>query len=356
VLLEEPGIERCASLRQVICFGEVLSAELEERFFSRLSADLSVIYGATEAPSATFRKCRREDPSRSINIGQRLPSRQIYILDSNRELVPIGVPGEICVDSETLARGYLKRPDLTAERFLPDPFSNTPGARMYRTGDRGRYLADGSLELLGRTDHQVKIRGFRIEPGEIETTLERNPAVQQAVVVVREDRRSEKRLVAYVVLRAQTDASASDLRRFAQQWLPDYMVPGAFVLLEHLPLTSNAKVDRKALPAPDWNQREAEVSYIPPKYPVEELLVAIWADILKRERVGIRDNFFELGGDSLLATQLMSRVRKTFQVEIPLRVLFEDPFVEALAIMIANSLAAKLANGGSRGPVAKRDF
>jgi acyl-coenzyme A synthetase/AMP-(fatty) acid ligase/acyl carrier protein len=334
VLLEEQGIEKCTSLRHVICFGEALPAELEDRFFSRMSGDLSVIYGATEAPSATFRKCKRDGPSRSLNIGQRLPSKQLYVLSPSLELVPIGVPGEIYIGGETSTRGYLNRPDLTAERFLPNPFSNIPGARMYRTGDRGRYLADASLEFLGRTDQQLKIRGFRIEPKEIEKTLEKSLTVRQAVVVAQGDARGEQRLVAYVVPRHPTNSSASDLRRFAKQRLPYYMVPSAFVLLESLPLTSNGKIDRKSLPAPNWIGRESEVSYVPPRSPVEELLVATWAGILNREQVGIRDNFFELGGDSLLATRLMSEVRKTFQVEISLRVLFDDPSVEALAIAI----------------------
>jgi len=344
VILEEAEVERCTSLRQVICFGEAVSAELVDRFFSRLSSDLSVIYGATEAPSATFRKCKRKDPCQSFNIGKVLSHKQVYILNSKRELVPIGVPGEIYIGGEMLARGYLNRPDLTAERFLPNQFSHTPGARMYQTGDRARYLSDGSLEFLGRTDQQVKIRGFRIEPREVETTLEQNPMVQQAVILAREDERGEKRLVAYVVPRQVSSLSVSNLRQFAKQRLPDYMIPSVFVLLENLPLTSNGKVNRKALPPPDWNPPESEISYIPPRSPVEQSLVAIWADILKREKVGIRDNFFELGGDSLLATQLMSRVRKTFQAEIPLRVLFEDPFVEALAIAIVDSLAANVSD------------
>lgn len=256
----------------------------------------------------------------------------------------MGVPGEICLGGEALARGYLHRPDLTAERFVPDPFG-TPGARIYRTGDRARCLPDGNLEFLGRTDHQVKIRGYRIEPGEIEMTLERNPAVQQAVVVMQEDGRGGQRLVAYVVPRHETDPSARDLRSFASEWLPNYMVPSAFVLLEKLPLTSNAKVDRKALPAPDWSRRESEVSYVPPGSPVEVSLVAIWEDILQKEQVGILDSFFELGGDSLPATRMMSRIRETYHVEVSLRLFFEAPFVQALATAIVDSLAAQMSSG-----------
>ena len=199
VILEEPELENCTALRQVLCFGEILPIELEERFFARLSADLCIVYGVTEAPGATFRKGQCGQCKPTVNIGRRFSSKHFYILNSHRQLAPIGVPGEIYIGGDDLARGYLNRPDLTAEKFIPNPFSGTPGARIYQTGDRARYLADGSLEFFGRMDHQMKIRGFRVEPREIEAALEKHPTVQQAVAILVEERPGEMRLVAYVV-------------------------------------------------------------------------------------------------------------------------------------------------------------
>jgi amino acid adenylation domain-containing protein len=344
-ILEEPELEKCDSLRQVICFGETLSGELEERFLARFSANLNVIYGVTEAPGATYRICRRGQPYSAVNIGRRLPTRQVYVLDSRLQLTPIGVPGEICIGGESLARGYVNRPDLTAEKFIPNPFGFSPGARIYRTGDRARYLSDGSLEFLGRMDHQVKIRGYRIELAEIESALENHPDVQRAVAVVREERLGEKCLVAYVVLKPAQSHPVSKLRSFLMQKLPDYMIPSAFVILGKLPLTPAGKVDRRALPVPDAGRPELGASYMAPRTPVEEKLTKIWGEVLGVERVGVQDDFFELGGHSLLATQVMSRVRRAFQAEIPLRVLFEVPTVEGLAVAVVEALAEKLDPG-----------
>jgi len=226
-----------------------------------------------------------------------------------------------------LARGYLNRPELTAEKFIPDPFSAEPGARMYKTGDLARYRPDGNIEFLGRADHQVKIRGFRIELGEIEAVLGQHPAVRAAVVLAREDAPGEKRLVAYVV----AESTADELRRFLKDKLPEYIVPAVFVLLDTLPLLSNGKIDRQALPAPDRTRPELDKSFVAPRTPTEELLAQIWAQLLDLERVGVDDNFFDLGGHSLLATQAVSRMREAFQVEISLRRLFEVPTVAGLA-------------------------
>ncbi|RMF36692.1 MAG: non-ribosomal peptide synthetase, partial [Chloroflexi bacterium] len=230
-----------------------------------------------------------------------------------------------------LARGYLNRPDLTAERFIPDPFSGVPGARLYRTGDLVRFRPDGNIEFLGRIDHQVKVRGFRIELGEIEAVLEGHPALREVAVIAREDSPGDKRLVAYVVPKGEPAPTVSELRSFLRRTLPDYMVPAAFVFLETLPLTPSGKVDRRALPAPDGLRPTLQREYVPPRTPVEQELAALCAELLGVERVGIYDNFFELGGHSLLATQFISRVRETFDVEVPLRALFEHPTVAELA-------------------------
>ncbi len=239
-----------------------------------------------------------------------------------------------------LARGYLNRPDLTAEKFIPNPFSVEPGARLYKTGDMARYLPDGNIEFLGRVDHQVKIRGFRIEPGEIEAVLGQHPAVREAVVLARQGPPGEKRLVAYVVVERESFHIADDLRRFLRQKLPEYMVPSAFVLLDSLPLMPNGKVDRRALPARDPARPQFEKAFVAPRTSTEEVLAEIWAQILGIERVGIYDNFFDLGGHSLLATQVVSRMRDAFQVEIPLRRLFEAPTVAGLAESIETTRRA----------------
>ncbi len=242
--------------------------------------------------------------------------------------MPIGVAGELYIGGDGLARGYLNRPELTQEKFVPNPFSEDPSARLYKTGDLGRYLPDGNIEFLGRIDYQVKIRGFRIELGEIEVVLSRHPQVQQAVVVAREDAPVTKRLVAYVVSAGEAP-STPQMVEYLQQHLPEYMVPAIFVVLDALPLTPNGKVDRKALPAPDRNI-EREHEYVAPRTPSEEIIAKLFAATLGVEVVGIYDSFFELGGHSLLATQLISRLRQSFEVEIPLKALFESPTIAQL--------------------------
>jgi acyl carrier protein len=244
----------------------------------------------------------------------------------------------------------LKRADLTAEKFIPDGLSGQTGARLYRTGDLTRYLADGNIEYLGRIDYQVKIRGFRIELGEIEAVLSRHPEVRDTVVVAREETagdpsaplRTGKRLVAYVVSNKENTPTINALRSFLKQKLPDYMAPSAFVFLDALPLTPNGKVDRRALPAPDQSRPELEPAFVAPRTSAEKTLVGIWAEVLRLEPVGIHDNFFELGGHSLLATQVMSRVRTAFQVELPLRTLFEKPTVAELAEVIEEVIIDEL--------------
>jgi amino acid adenylation domain-containing protein len=273
----------------------------------------------------------------SIPIGRPISNTQIYILDSRQQVVPVGVAGEIYIGGEGLARGYLKRPELTAERFIPHPFSTETGARLYRTGDVGKYKASGEIEFLGRVDGQVKVRGYRIELGEVEAVLSEHAAVEAAVVVVREDAPGKNQLVAYVVRRAAAaSVEGSELRAALREKLPEYMIPSAFVMMEELPLTPNGKVDRAALPAPEQVARGGEV--VAPRTPIEELLVTLYAEVLHVERVSREDNFFELGGHSLLATQLISRIREVFQLEVPLRALFDYPTVAELSAVLEGSI------------------
>ena len=276
-----------------------------------------------------------DDQIKVVPIGRPIANTQIYLLDSNGQVVPIGEPGELHIAGLGLGRGYLNHPELTAEKFIANPFSNEPGARLYKTGDWARYRPDGNLEYLSRQDYQVKIRGFRIEVGEIEAVLAGHPAVRESAVIAREDIPGNKRLVAYIVPRKQPELVVSELRNLVQQQLPDYMVPSAFVILEALPLTPNGKVDRRALPAPDSSRTGLEVNFVAPRTPTEEVLTAIWAEVLGIE-LGIYDNFFEIGGHSLLATQVISRVRNAFCVELPLSSLFETPTVAGLAVAITS--------------------
>jgi amino acid adenylation domain-containing protein len=326
LVVEEPGLERCRSLRLVFCAGEPLPVALCERLFERLpQAELHNTYGPTECSiDVTAYRCRPGMHGPIVSIGRPIANTRVYVLDRALRPVPVGVTGELYAGGAGLGRGYLNRPALTAERFVPDPFDGRPGARLYRTGDLARYQADGNLEFVGRIDHQVKIRGFRIELGEVESALAEHPEVEQAVVVAREDEPGERRLVAYLVC-AESEPSASELRAHVRQKLPEYMVPSAFVLLATLPLTRSGKVDRKALPPPDASRPELEQAYVAPRTPVEELVARVWADVLSLEKVGVHDSFFELGGHSLLATRVVNRLGEAIAADVPLRLMFERP-------------------------------
>jgi acyl carrier protein len=258
--------------------------------------------------------------------------------------VPIGIYGELYIGGVGLAYGYLNRPELTAEKFVPDPFGGKPGTRLYRTGDLMRYCEDGSLEFGGRLDHQVKVRGFRIELGEVEEALLRNESVSAAVVVAREEGHGEQRLVAYVVGNRNRLPTASEWRTFLIQRLPEYMIPSLFVSLEALPLLPNGKVNRRALPLPDSSRPELRRAYAAPENRTQARLVELWMNVLGLDRVGIHDDFFELGGDSILATRLASRVRRTFGIELPLRELFWKPTVFELAAFIEELIIEQLEN------------
>jgi amino acid adenylation domain-containing protein len=310
--------------------GEPLRTDLVRRIYESTSVrKVHDLYGPTEGTTYSTWTCRT--PNGLQTIGRPIANTQVYILDGSLNPVPVGVVGELHIGGDGLARGYLNRPELTSEKFIPNPLSADPTSRLYKTGDLSRYLPDGNIEFLGRIDHQVKIRGYRIELGEIEAVLGQHPAVREAVVLAREDSPGERRLVAYVIAAPGLAPSANELRSFLQQKVPQYMVPSVFMFLDSLPLTPNGKVDRKALPAPDQSRPELGESYSGPCTPVEELLANIWAEVLKLDKVGIHDNFFHLGGHSLLATRVVSRVREAFQVELPLRTLFESPTVAGLA-------------------------
>lgn len=326
------------NLRLVIFGGEALDIQSLTPWFERHkehSPQLVNMYGITETTvHVTYRPLTLADQRMASGslIGRPLLDLQVYVLDQHHSPVPIGVPGEMYVSGAGLARGYLNRPELTSQKFIPNPFSNKAGTRLYKTGDLVRYLPNGEIEYLGRIDHQVKIRGFRIELGEIEALLSQHPAVREAVVLIREGQHDNKYLVAYIVANQEQTPTNSELRNHLIQALPDYMLPSAFVLLEALPLTLNGKVDRQALLSlPEDVQPELTENFIAPRTPIEEVLAGIWTHALNLKQVGIYDNFFELGGHSLLATQVISQIRQAFQMDLPLRHLFESPTVAGLA-------------------------
>jgi amino acid adenylation domain-containing protein len=312
--------------------GEELPKSVADRSFA-LMPELSFwnLYGPSEiTATATAAELK---PGDRITIGHPIAGKKVYILNPHLQPAPIGVAGEVFIGREGVARGYLGRPDLTAESFIPDPFSDEPGARLYRTRDRARYLPDGRIDFLGRLDHQVKIRGFRIELGEIESALREHPAVKEAVAVVKRAN-DEKYIVAYVVPVSEHASAAAELRAFLKQRLPEYMVPSTFVLLDQLPLTAAGKLNRAALPEPDRRHPERESAFTVPRNAVEEALVEIFAEVLGAEKIGIHDNFFEFGGHSLLATRVVARIRKTFNAELPLRHFFESPTVAEIAVFL----------------------
>ncbi len=347
-------------LKLVISGGDVMHTETLRRWWETpmASARLLNAYGPTETTvtAMTYEVQPGFDESK-IPIGRPPANRTIHVLDEHGKPVPIGVPGELHLGGAGLARGYLDRPEITAAHFVPDAFSDEPGARLYRTGDLVRYRSDGNVEFLGRVDQQVKVRGFRIELGEIETALVRHPAVRE-VAVAAQDTGVEKTLVAYMVpeqldgpVQSAVDGSRAEeerqptpgeLRSFLKESLPDYIVPSLFMWLDALPLTSSGKVNRRALPAPEGVRPAMETDYVAPRTPVEEDLVAMWTEVLEVDRVGVHDNFFDLGGHSLIATQLVSRVRATYQLDLPLRRLFEAPSVASLARLIEESLVAEV--------------
>ncbi|HLL46628.1 MAG TPA: amino acid adenylation domain-containing protein, partial [Longimicrobiaceae bacterium] len=323
---EQPDI--FTPLREVLFGGQAVDADSVRRLLrAGRPQRLLHMYGPTETTAwCSYEQVEHvAEDALTVSVGRATGNQRIYLLDGALNPVPVGVAGEAYVGGDGVVRGYLDRPALTAERFVPDPFAAEPGARMYRTGDRLRWKSDGRLEFVGRVDEQVKVRGFRIEPGEIEAALSAHAEVREARVIVREDEPGEQRLVAYVVGEADADA----LREHLRHSLPEYMVPTAFVALDRLPLTPNGKLDVKALPAPEYGPGDER--YTRPRTPTEEVLAGIWAGVLRLETVGRDDDFFELGGHSLLATRVVSRARDVFGIELPVRAVFEGPTVARLA-------------------------
>ncbi len=329
LLLENPQLSHCQSLRRVFCGGEVLTTDLQQQFFSCLpKVELYNLYGPTEATiDSTFWRCQSEDEYKVVPIGNAIANVQVYILDSYFQLVPVGVAGEIYIGGDSLARCYGNFPDLTAQKFIPHPFAT--GERLYKTGDLGRYRTDGAIEFIGRKDSQVKLRGFRIELGEIEAQLSQHPQVKQNVAIVREDIPSQQRLVAYIVARQQPP-TVSELRSFLKQRLPDYTIPAIFIFLDVLPLLPNGKIDRNSLPLPDLQR--AKLDSTAPRNDVEETLVQIWRQVLQVENIGVNDNFFELGGDSILSLQVIAKANQA-GLQLTPKQIFEDQTIAGLAIV-----------------------
>ena len=343
-LLEADQARGLLPRKYLILGGETLKTKLVDRILSlEPSCEILNHYGPTETTVGSLTlKLKDYDgktsKAASIPLGRPIANTQVYILDPNLEPVPQEVIGELYIAGAGVTAGYLGAREKTAERFLTNPFSTDPTAKMYRTGDRARYLEDGNIEFLGRADDQVKIRGFRVELGEIEAALGDNRAVKQAVVIARADEQGDVRLLAYVVLHQRQasgrETSGEDLRMDLKQHLPDYMVPQAIEVLAKLPLTANGKIDRQALPEPQ--HQTPTRAYVAPRTETERSLALIWAEVLRRdhEKIGWEDNFFDLGGHSLLATQVISRIRERFPVELPMRAIFECPTLSGLAEII----------------------
>jgi len=348
-------------LRLVIVGGEKPSSQAYTRWRDAVASRVRWIntYGPTEASICATAFEPAFDPGApipdNIPIGRPLPNTRVYVLDHHLNPVAVGVAGELHIAGVGVAKGYFNRPELTAEKFIPDPFAAQPGARLYKTGDLARYLPSGDIEFLGRMDYQIKIRGFRVELGEIETVLSKHPAVREVAVVAREDAQGDKRLVAYFVAKQGWQVLASDLRSHLQAQLPDHMVPSAFVGLQTMPLTPNGKINRRGLPAPELDA--ARDGFAIPTDALQSQLLPLWQDVLGKKAIGIRDNFFELGGHSLLAARLMHRIGQILGKTLPLAMLFEAPTIEQLAAILSQngwsrhwSSLVPIQAGGSQPP------
>jgi amino acid adenylation domain-containing protein len=339
-LLQSARAKQVLPRKYLVMGGETFTPALAEKIFaSGATCEVFNHYGPTETTvgSLTLRLADydwKNSPAPSIPIGRPIANTQIYILDALLRPVPTGAIGELYIAGEGVTAGYLNQPAKTDERFMRNPFSADPAGRMYRTGDLARMLADGNVEFLGRDDDQVKIRGFRIELGEIESALTAKPGVKQAFVLAKEDERGDKRLIAYLVADQSLNNSPDELRSYLKQQLPDFMVPKAMVLVSKIPLNQNGKVDRQALPEPETIQRH---EFVAPKDEVEESVARIWQEVFRRERIGTDENFFDLGGHSLMATQVISRIRERFRVELPIRAMFEHPTIAGLAAAVTTA-------------------
>ena len=344
-LMVDEQLAGLSQVEQLLAGGDVLSVRHVEKYLAAIAeSEQRLINGYGPTENTTFTCCHVMDGQTGLNgsvpIGRPITNTQVYVLDAEMQVVPMGVVGELYIGGAGLARGYFNQPELTAESFVPHPYSTEAGERLYRTGDMVRWHESGELEFVGRVDGQVKIRGFRIEVGEIEAVLAGHAGVREAVVLVREDDRGDKRLAAYVVKEAESEVSAGELKEYLRERLPEYMQVQWVVEVEEMPLTANGKVDRRALQALEVEIERGES--VLARTPVEEILAAIWAEVLGHETVSVHDNFFELGGHSLLATQVISRVRDAFGQEVALRSLFEQPTVAGLAREIEAGRGAEL--------------
>jgi amino acid adenylation domain-containing protein/non-ribosomal peptide synthase protein (TIGR01720 family) len=351
LFIKQEGFDTCHSLRNLFCGGEVLPFALIEPCFASLNADLHNLYGPTEACiDATFWTVQKNYQSVAAPIGSPIANTQIYILDPNHQPTPIGVPGELYIGGAGLGRGYLNSPELTAEKFVPNPFSEKLGSRLYKTGDLVRYLPNGSIEYLDRIDNQVKIRGLRIELGEIEALLTQHPKVQEAVVITHQDVSGNIRLVAYLVSDTTLPPNASELRGFLKDKLPDYMIPAFFLWLDVLPLTPSGKIDRRAFPAPETLISPTDGQYVAPRTATEEILASIWAEVLGLKQVSIFDNFFERGGDSILSIQVVTRANKA-GLQLTPKLIFQHQTIAELVTKIGPPLTRQAEQGLVTGDV-----
>jgi amino acid adenylation domain-containing protein len=333
VLMADKNIvEKLSSLKHVVSGGDLLTAKIVNEFLVKFTASLYNSYGPTENTiDSTNWLADRSRRTANVPIGKPVQNSQVYILDNNLQLVPVGVCGELYVSGAGLGRGYLNNPELSAEKFIPHPF--IPGGRMYKTGDLGKWLADGNIEFTGRKDNQVKIRGYRIEMGEIENALQSHPDVESAVVIARPNQHGDKEIVAYVI--SKGTINVPEIRSYMSKTLPTYMLPAYFVQLDSLPLTHNGKLDKRKLPDPKDAGMAGGVEYVAPRNEIEEKLVSIWQEILGKERIGVKDNFFELGGHSLKVAQLISRINMIFLVRINIQSIFQEPVIENIGEQIA---------------------
>jgi amino acid adenylation domain-containing protein len=350
VFLDEEGLERCSSLKLITCAGEALSVELRDRFYARTDARMYNLYGPTEASLAvTYQLCERTGTEKVIPIGRPMRNVRIYLLDQYLRPVPVGIPGELHIGGVAPGRGYLNGADLTGAKFIPDPFSESGGERLYKTGDLARYQPDGAIQFLGRIDHQVKIRGMRLEPGEVEAVLGKHADVKESVVLAREIIPGEKSLVAYVVSVKERVPTKGELQAFLRERLPEYMVPAAFVILDQIPLMPNGKVNRSELPPPEDFRTGLETSYVAPQTDVERTIAAIWRKVFNVDKVGIHSNFFDLGGSSLLLAQVHTKLRASLNRELQMIELFKHPTIHSLAEHLAEADSAQPLPDPGRG-------
>jgi acyl-coenzyme A synthetase/AMP-(fatty) acid ligase/acyl carrier protein len=323
-----------ASLKSMLFGGDAADARSVHRVLEQGKPQhLINAYGPTEGTTftTTYEVQDSDGGAPNIPIGRAISNTEVWVLDQQSRMAPVGVAGELCIGGDGLAQGYLRRPELTAEKFVPHPYSRKAGARLYRTGDLVRYGSDGNIEFLKRMDHQVKVRGFRVELGEIESVLNQHWAIAESIVLDSKDSSGNTRLIAYIVFEDGAEATSSEILTFLQEKLPSYMFPSAFVTIKEIPLTANGKVDRRALPVTEQIDAETSTAFIAPRTDMEELVAEIWRDTLELTQVGVESNFFQLGGHSLMATRVMNKIRERCGVELPLRVLFESPTVASLA-------------------------